>query len=135
MDFIYGLFIFAIAVFILAAILQVIAKRQLDFHLIGAPVDETAHILTTSGVLRGGWKPANGRGQINIRPGLLLGGRKGRPVLSMDLEEDDEGTHVQIWLSAWVSKWGVMEPFQSTMIILRRNKIVKALRAVCEAAV
>ena len=135
MEFIYGFFIFAIAVFVLAVILQIFAKRQLDFHLLGAPVGETSHILTTSGVLRGGWKPASGRGQINIRPGFLLGGRNGRPVLSIDLQEDDKGTHVQIWLSAWISKWGVMEPVQSTVIILRRNKVVKALRAACEPAV
>lgn len=135
MEFIYGFFIFAIAVFVLAVILQIIAKRQFDFHLVGASVDEAQSVLTTSGVLRGGWKPAGGRGQINIRPGFILGGRNGRPVLSIDLEEDEAGAHVQIWLSAWISKWGVMEPFHSTVIILRRNKIVKALRAACEPAV
>lgn len=135
MDFIYGFFIFAIGVFILALILQMIAKRQFDFHLVGASADEAKSVLTTTGVLRRGWKTvAGGRGQINIRPAFILGGRDGRPVLSIDLEEDDKGAHVQIWLSAWTSRLGVMEPFQSAVVILRRNKIVKALRAACGPA-
>jgi len=135
MDFVFGFFVFAIAVFVGSAILQVIAKRQLDFHLVGASLQEANDVLASSGVLRGGWKSADGRGQINIRPGFLLGGRDGRPVVSIDLEPDHEGTHVQIWLSAWISKFGIMEPVQSIAIILRRNKIVKALNAVCEPSV
>ena len=135
MDFVFGFFLFAIAVFVAAAILQVIAKRQMDFHLVGASVEEARDVLASSGVLRGGWTQADGRGHINIRPGFMLGGRNGRPVMSIDLEPDDEGTHVQIWLSAWISKYGIMEPFQSVVVILRRNKIVRSLNAVCEPSI
>ena len=135
MEFVVGFFIFAVAVFIVGAVLQVIAKRQLDFHLLEASVADARNVLINSGVLRGGWRQADGPGQINIRPSFLRGGRKGRPVISIDLEPDDEGTHVQIWFSAWISTLGVVEPFQSSVVILRRNKIVKALNAVCETSV
>ncbi len=54
----------------------------------------------------GGWTQATVGGYINIRPTFLLGGRKGRPIMSIDLEPDREGTHVQIWLSAWISNFG-----------------------------
>lgn len=135
MEFLVGLFIFGIALYISGAILQVVAKKQLDFHLLGASVDDAVDVLTTSGVLRGGWKEANGPGQINIRPGFLIGGRKNRPVISMDLESDSEGTHVQIWFSAWISTLGVVEPWQSVLVIMRRKKIVNALHAVCQTNV
>lgn len=132
MEFIYGLFIFAIALFVLGLILQVFAKRQMDFHLVGASVQEARDVLVGSGVLRGGWTQADGRGYINIRPTFLLGGRKGRPIMSIDLEPDREGTHVQIWLSAWISNFGVMEPMHSLLVILRRNKIIKTLNSVSD---
>jgi hypothetical protein len=132
-EYIEGFFVFAIVLFIVSAILTVLAKKQTDFHLVGATVNDAQNVLAESGVLRGGWKLTDGRGQINIRPGFFLGGRDGRPVVSIDLEPSQEGTHVQVWLSAWVSRFGVMEPVHSIGVLLRRNKITKALHAVCEA--
>lgn len=78
MTFAVGLFIYAIAVFVVAAILQVIAKSEHDFHLPGASAADARNIFRTSEVLRGGWTRSDGRGQIKIRPGFLLGSRKGR---------------------------------------------------------
>lgn len=132
MDFITGFIVFAIVVFIAAVVLGAMAKKQTDFHLVGASRDEAYAVLTDSGVLRGGWKTSNGDGNINIRPGFLLGGRNDRPILSIDLEEDQEGTHVQIWMSAWISKYGMIEPMQSAVLLMRHRKIVKTLRSVCE---
>lgn len=132
MDFITGFFLFAAVVFIGGAILTVIVKKQTDYHLLGASQDEAWSVLNESGVLRGGWKPANGEGTVNIRPGYFLGGRNDRPVLSITLEEDAQGTHVHIWLSAWVSRFGMIEPMQSIVVLLRHRKIVKTLNSVCE---
>ncbi|CAM3900866.1 hypothetical protein H7J08_30420 [Mycobacterium frederiksbergense] len=132
MEIIYGFLIFAGIFFIAAVILGVFAKRQIDFHLIGASIDDAKFTLETSGVLRSGWKPCDGRGQINIRPGFLLGGRDGRPVLSIDIEADPQGARIQIWLSAWISKFGIMEPAHSLGVMMRRHKIVKSLNAVSE---
>jgi hypothetical protein len=135
MNLLFGFFLFAIALFVVAFVLTVLAKRQFDFHLVGASVEDARNVLETSGVLRSGWKKTDGRGQFNIRPGFLLFGRDGRPVVSIDLEPDEHGTHVQIWLSAWHKVAGVIEPAHSTVVLLRRHKIVKALNAVCETTV
>jgi hypothetical protein len=131
MNLLTGFFFFVIALFVVAFVLTVLAKKQFDFNLVGASVDEARNVLETSGVLRSGWKKTDGRGQINIRPGFLLFGRNGRPVISIDLEADQQGTHVQIWLSAWHKVAGVIEPAHSSVVLLRRNKIVKALNAAC----
>jgi hypothetical protein len=135
MDFLAGLFFFAVAVFVAAVVLMALAKKQFDFHLAGASVQETRNYLGYRRVLRSGWKKTDGRGQINIRPGFLLFGRKGRPVISIDLEPDQQGTHVQIWMSSLNIVAGVIEPAHSSVVLLRRNKIVKALRATSEATV
>lgn len=132
MDLIFGFFIFAIVFFVAAVILGIFAKRQSDFHLLGANADEARAVLEHSGVLQSGWKPASGEGQINIRPGFLRGGRQERPVISIDLDPSAQGTHVRIWLSAWIQNYGVMEPVHSIGVILRRNRIMKALDAVCD---
>jgi hypothetical protein len=135
MDIVFGFFVFVAVFFVAAAILTVLAKRQIDFHLLGASVDDAFEVLDSSGALRGGWKTSGGDGAINIRPGFFLGGRDGRPVVSINLESDHAGTHVQVWMSAWVSRFGMIEPFQSIIVMLRRNKIVKALNAVCEPSI
>lgn len=132
MEIIYGFFIFAGVFFIMAAILGVFAKRQIDFYLVGASVDDAKLALESSGVLRSGWKSCDGRGQINIRPGFLLGGRDGRPIMSIDIEAEPQGARIQIWLSAWISKFGIMEPAHSIGVMMRRRKIVKSLNEACE---
>lgn len=133
MDWIFGFFVFAIVFFIAAGILTVVAKRQADFRVVGGSARELMTILEQSGALDSGWKRTQGKGDVNIKLGFLRGGRDGRPVLSVDVNDVPEGAHVTVWMSEWkTAVRAIMEPVASIAVILRRNRIVKVLDSITD---
>lgn len=133
MDWIFGFFVFAIVFFIAAGILTVVAKRQADFRVVGGSARELVAILEQSGALDSGWKRTQGKGDVNIKLGFLRGGRDGRPVLSVDVNDVPEGAHVTVWMSEWkTAVRAIMEPVASIAVILRRNRIVKVLDSITD---
>lgn len=133
MDWVFGFFVFAAVFFAAAAILNVMAKRQADFRVVGGSANDLVALLEQSGALSSGWKRTQGKGNINLKLGFLRGGRAGRPVLSIDVADVPEGAHVTVWMSEWKTAVGkIIEPAHTIPVILRRNRIVKLLDGVTD---
>lgn len=133
MDLVFGFFMFAIAFFIAAGILTIVAKRQADFRVVGGTARELIATLEQSGALDSGWKRTQGKGDFNIKLGFLRGGRDERPVLSIDVNDVPEGAHVTVWMSEWkTAVRSIMEPVPAIAVILRRNRIVKLLDSITD---
>lgn len=86
-----------------------------------------------TGVGRGGvfkgWVRVDGEGHINQRLGMLRGGRKGRPVMSFAIEEENGEVVLQIWLSQWVATLGAIEVVHTAQFLLKRRKAFDAAAA------
>lgn len=125
MEFVYGFFIFAISYFVIAWILTGISKRQMRASFTGVSPKEIEQALARAGVFKG-WVQVDGEGQINQRLGFLRGGRKGRPVMSIAIEQENDAVALQVWLSQWVSTLGAIEVVHTAQFLLKRRKAFEA---------
>lgn len=128
MEFVYGFLIFAIVYFVAAWILTGISKRQISASFAGVTRREIEQAMAAAGVFKG-WVQVNGDGQINQRLGVLRGGRKGRPIMSFSIEEEDGSVVLQVWLSEWYAVMGAIEVAHTVQFLLKRRKAFTAALA------
>lgn len=128
MEFVWGFLIFAIAYFISAWILTGISRRQIRSSFRGVTPRDIEQALAEAGVFKG-WVRVDGEGHINQRLGMLRGGRKGRPVMSFAIEEENGEVVLQIWLSQWVATLGAIEVVHTAQFLLKRRKAFDAAAA------
>jgi hypothetical protein len=99
--------IFAILILVMMAVIAYLivttikGREQLNVQSRYSP--EEAARAVSQGV-GGMWKPVDGRGQLNFKQRL----KRGAPTISVDLVPDTQGCRVDIWVSAWEGKWGLM---------------------------
>lgn len=101
-------------------------KRQLDI-LVAAPIQSTTEVIEQH--FRGiGWRRVEGRGHFNFQSrGMGVGSfNMENPVLSIDLEAvDPTRTGVNIWMSSWSSRWGMVS--SCDRVLIKRWKLSRKL--------
>lgn len=103
------LLVYVLGVAVVGWVLSTMARRQLDIVVSASRQVISAAVADSfSGV---GWKSVNGPGQFNFQArGLGFGAYNAkRPVISIDVEDHSDGAAlVNIWTSAWSSRFGMM---------------------------
>lgn len=124
-----GIAVFVGVAFVVGWILSSSAKNQQNLVVNAAPAVIAETIAGHFNRLW--WPPVSGRGQFNFKArGFGLGGvLKGKPVMSIDLEQTPDGaTEVQVWMSEWGHQAGIVA--LADRFVWKRYTLMKKLRSI-----
>lgn len=101
--------VYVLGLIVLGWVLSFMSKRQVGL-VVAAPrtTVEQAIVAHFKGV---GWKPVNGKGDLNFQSRGMGMGSYGstHPVVSISLENSSErDTEVGVWMSEWVTRAGMV---------------------------
>lgn len=133
MELLVGIAVFIGVAFIVGWIISSSAKTQQNL-VVNAPPALIAETIAGH-FSKLWWPPVSGRGQFNFKArGFGLGGvLKGKPVMSIDLEQTPDGAiEVQVWMSEWGHQAGIVA--LADRFVWKRYTLMKQLRSIDVAA-
>lgn len=125
--------IFFVSLFVLGWVLTFMAKRHL-ITVVPMPINAVAEAVRNQfhGV---GWREVPGNGHFNFQSrgiGLNSYGME-NPVLSIDLEDLDDGTTgIEVWMSEWMSRYGIAS--SCDRVISKRWRLTRKLATLGQTA-